>query len=118
MGWVKEHLLLISVLWVIIIPGLYRLYRQYRAGQFGSPGNGWFEKNTEKTVGEMEWRGDRGNSFLRLTVHALDPSRPEMDVGVDITSETWGKPKVTAPLALSADDARRLARLLRAAANY
>lgn len=114
MNWVEEHLFLISILFVAIIPAVYRMYRE---GVFSSSKNGWFGNNTERTVGEMElFRG--GGSFLRLTVHALDRSQPGMDVGVDIVAKRWGEPTVAAPLALSAAEARRLARLLRTAVNY
>lgn len=114
MDWVSEHLFWISFFFVVIIPTVYRMYRE---GVFSSSRNGWFGKHTERTVGEMElFRGV--DSFLRLTVHALDRSKPGMDVGVDIVAKRWGEPAVTAPLALSAAEARKLARLLRAAVNY
>ncbi len=115
MDWVREHLFWISLLLVVIIPAVHRIFIE---GFFNSFVNGWFEKNTEKTVGEMNPVREGPNRFMRLTVHALDRSTPGIDVGVDIVIQRPGSDVVTAPLALSAGEARRLARLLRSAVNY
>lgn len=115
MNWVNEHLFLISVLCAVVLPAVYRMYR---VGLFSGSRKGWFGNNTERTVGEMEPVRESPHAFLRLTVHALDRSTPGMDVGVDIVAKQWGEAALTAPLALSAAEARRLARLLRAAVNY
>lgn len=116
MDWVSEHLFGISVFFVVIVPAAYRMYQE---GFSNRSVTGWFDKNIEKTVGEMEPYRKGPRVFMRLTVHALDRRDPGLDVGVDIVIEGPGEPSsVTAPLALSAAEARRLARLLRAAVNY
>ena len=115
MDWVKEHLFWISVLFVVIIPAVSHAFR---VGFFNPFVRGWFAKNTANTVGEIELHREGLHSFMRVTVHALDRSKPGIDVGVDIVIQLPGKAPTMAPLALSAAEAGRLARLLRAAANY